>query len=600
MDEQQSDQHDQAPVLDVIDSIYAVAIDPDRHEALIDTWLKRLEASWQPDGPLPEPLVEHIRKAIELHGFEAGQEPANTIRAEVVKTQGGAAMAVDADHRIVAANADAVRLYGIETGALLRALPFDEQSNKILAETVASAFAGSSEHVLRLVRGDNARTVLLSLRFRWQKDGEECVVLRTSDVAWSESLDGILQEAFKLTAAEVAVIRLLSEGATLPEISDVRGATVATIRAQFRNIYEKTETHSQVELVRMVMGLALSGFGSEAGAPVASETKAVTTPFEPSYPRADQRHVFWLPGKRKLGYARFGAESDRVVLMLHDPYFGDVWPASMVDNATRRGLNILVPARPYFGETDPFPPNVNHFEQFADDVARLLDHLRIDSVVLLTRAWGANFMLSVHDRLPDHIRGVVGVSAGVPMKSSKTLEETPGFYRFFVKLRYLANPLFLEFITRLHVGQIKRKGVDWYRDQYVEGSPGDARAMESPALRDVFAKGLAFGSGHGHRAVFNDLRQEPADAWRRSLAIMVPAIGFYGSEDPLPRLEISKALAEAHPCYERRVIEGIGQLLFFSHPDLVLQAIEDMFARNDPPADQRTGSKVTVMTSANT
>ena len=63
--------------------------------------------------------------------------------------------------------------------------------------------------------------------------------------------------AFGLTPAEARLAIHLATGASLTEAADMLGVTHNTVRAQLRAIFDKTDTHRQTELIRL-----LQGFGS--------------------------------------------------------------------------------------------------------------------------------------------------------------------------------------------------------------------------------------------------------------------------------------------------------------------------------------------------
>jgi CRP/FNR family cyclic AMP-dependent transcriptional regulator len=58
-----------------------------------------------------------------------------------------------------------------------------------------------------------------------------------------------LGRQYRLTPAELAVVRLLARGARSKEIARERDASVHTVRAQIKSVMEKTGTHSQLELL---------------------------------------------------------------------------------------------------------------------------------------------------------------------------------------------------------------------------------------------------------------------------------------------------------------------------------------------------------------
>jgi DNA-binding CsgD family transcriptional regulator len=62
-----------------------------------------------------------------------------------------------------------------------------------------------------------------------------------------------LMALYGLTRSEANLAIELSNGATLREAADVRGVTYETARTQIKNIYSKTDTHTQAQLVGVVL-----------------------------------------------------------------------------------------------------------------------------------------------------------------------------------------------------------------------------------------------------------------------------------------------------------------------------------------------------------
>ena len=77
----------------------------------------------------------------------------------------------------------------------------------------------------------------------------------STELFWPEDFGQTVQEAFGLTAAEVEIVRGITLGLPLKDIAEQRGRSIETVRTQARSILAKTETHSQSELVRVVLGL---------------------------------------------------------------------------------------------------------------------------------------------------------------------------------------------------------------------------------------------------------------------------------------------------------------------------------------------------------
>jgi DNA-binding CsgD family transcriptional regulator len=64
-----------------------------------------------------------------------------------------------------------------------------------------------------------------------------------------------LQAFFGLTAAEAMIGTRLADGVSLPEIADMRGVSVATVRAQLKSLLQKMDCHRQSEVVAVIKGI---------------------------------------------------------------------------------------------------------------------------------------------------------------------------------------------------------------------------------------------------------------------------------------------------------------------------------------------------------
>ena len=56
----------------------------------------------------------------------------------------------------------------------------------------------------------------------------------------------------RLSRAELRVCQLLAAGDKAKDIAEVLGVSVATVRTHLRNIYAKTNTSGQIELIAVI------------------------------------------------------------------------------------------------------------------------------------------------------------------------------------------------------------------------------------------------------------------------------------------------------------------------------------------------------------
>lgn len=66
-----------------------------------------------------------------------------------------------------------------------------------------------------------------------------------------------LQQAYQLSKREFELCELLLNGYKLEEIAEHCGITLSSVRTYFKNIYEKTQCNSQIELMHLLMGCTI-------------------------------------------------------------------------------------------------------------------------------------------------------------------------------------------------------------------------------------------------------------------------------------------------------------------------------------------------------
>lgn len=69
----------------------------------------------------------------------------------------------------------------------------------------------------------------------------------------------VLRRIWGLTAAEARVAASLAAGLSPAEIAVRHGVSEATVRTQMRTIFEKTGTHRQGELIRLLTSIGIAG-----------------------------------------------------------------------------------------------------------------------------------------------------------------------------------------------------------------------------------------------------------------------------------------------------------------------------------------------------
>jgi DNA-binding CsgD family transcriptional regulator len=96
------------------------------------------------------------------------------------------------------------------------------------------------------------------------------LIVHTHDLTLGVAAD-ILHRSFGLTTAELRLAEAMLEGGALSSIARKLGVTHSTARTQLRNVFAKTSTHRQAELLKLIVRLQ-----STPGSSVISRTQVKT------------------------------------------------------------------------------------------------------------------------------------------------------------------------------------------------------------------------------------------------------------------------------------------------------------------------------------
>lgn len=550
---------------EIVDRLYEVALDPIRLEDLLDVWEGRVSphrfAHAEAVVTLEDPEIEaHLRRAtVFLDRFEATRSE-GSLSAVLEEIPRSAAFLADGSPQIAAFNRPASVAFGLREGAALADLPFEPEDVVLLRDQIARVAAGREERVvtLRMRSTITGSAVIVRVsQVEGQAASRPMALVLSTELVWPEGFETTVQEAFGLTMAEVEIVRAIALGLPVKDIAEARGRSPETVRTQLRSILSKTETHSQSELVRVVLGLM--------------DVAQVPTDGVDEMPRGDslmplQVQSLRARDGRRLDWVEFGDPRGAPLLYMHLDFGFIRWPASAERAARLRGIRVIAPIRAGYGRTDLHPKGVDHIEGVAADYAAVLDHLGLRHASVICLGSDLRFALSLSLRRPDLVTAIIGCAAQLPLKNAAQYDRMDKWQRFILaNARYA--PKVLPFLVQAGFSLARRLGKEKFFAQVNGGSAADMRTFAIPEVREAVMLGSEISLGDklsAHLAFTRECISSEKDWSHLVRAVKVPVILLQGDQDPQTPVQTIRELMVDYPHLEVHFLPDTGQLLFFA------------------------------------
>ncbi|WP_225030208.1 LuxR C-terminal-related transcriptional regulator [Xinfangfangia pollutisoli] len=565
---------------EIVDRLYDVALDPIRLSELLEVWEGRVAplriGPMDQADPLNDPEIEaHMQRAtVFLDRFEATKQEGG-YRSVLQDIPRSAAFLSDGGMTVNAANRPAEVAFGLRDGSPFASLPFEPEDRALLSDVirrVAGRKSGERVVTLRIRSMVTQSPVILRVSPIESDAPRPLALVLSTELVWPDGFATTVQEAFGLTGAEVDIVRGITLGLPVKDIAEARGRSAETVRTQLRSILAKTETHSQSELVRVVLGLM----------------DVAMIPIEPLEPvaemgRLEPRPLHWLriSEERRLTWIEFGDPAGRPVLFMHLDYGLIRWPASAERAARRRGLRVIVPVRAGYGKTDLHPKGADHLRGVTLDYAAVLDHLGIRGAVVVPQGADLRFAMNLANQRPDLVCGILGCACQLPIRTAAQYDRMDKWQRFILaNARYA--PKILPFLVQAGFSLARRLGKDSFFRTVNGGSPADIETFAQPEVREAVLEGSEVCLARkwsAHEAFTRECIGSEKDWSDVVHACKVPVLLLEGDQDPQAPVLTIRELAEAYPHVEIRFLPFTGQLLFFAQWPLVLDEVELMFDR---------------------
>lgn len=544
--------------LEIIESGYRFVSDDSAFDDCLSAWSKKISAL---ESQLNKPQLEDdgFIQAY-MAGLTGVIQRLSTPQAlnpidEAVREVDAAAMVIAPNNIVVSANSEAFDRFDAVQGRLNKLDWLDPNSvaefNQVRA--YAQASRTSQQAVIR-TRGKHDEIGIAEVYTLKTKSGDQhFIAIRALETHWSASVDTTLETTFQLTQAERQIARALYETRDTAEIAMLRNTTGQTIRTQIRTILRKTETKSQVDLIRLI-GL-LNARASHA------RRSAPTQWLDPW----QNYTILKRPCGSRLAYTWTGKENGIPALLVHGCVQGYLLGDGVEQALYDAGIQLFAVVRPGFADSDCAAEADYMAEQVAAIKWFLTEH-KLSNIPAVGIGNGAASLFHLAKLHPGKISRLLVTGLLEPYNEVSLAALTPAQKAMTQLLRHV--PKLSEVLSRICVHFIHQKGVDWYLEKGWSDVPEVQKTLADPNILPLIRSACSLTLTSN---TFNYVR-EMKTKWTMEpgLAAQVPCLvhHMHGEFDRSVSSEEAQAIAKASNNFTTECVPDAGYFLIYEKPDL--------------------------------
>lgn len=524
-----------------------------------------------------ELLVSHFSRAIKIAKQLVDREEQHEVVLSLLDRLPIALVLVDERATVIESNALADEILGSGSGLFVLSgkLNAGNENNARLLELIRNM----SRHdpvttrgkTLTLVSESEKNNLMLFLapHKHYEKQHSSVAVFIAQRKSQPIALPVEMKELYGLTEKELHVTGQLIRGFSIKEISEQSGVTQNTVRSQVKSIFKKTQTSRQAELVSLVYN-GMGVFVSTVPAARIKNDMLLTK----NRPWQNNHQTIELADGRNLTYQEYGAtDSDHVVVHCHGVLGSRLELALDARQiCEQKNIRLIVVDRPGYGLSDPDP--VASFKKWPWDLQQLLDRLGVDQVYLTGYAMGGQYALACAHEIPERIKRIAIISAGMRAETKDDFEQMIPFYKMNTHLARHVPKVYKLLSGVLVKGMLS--DLEGFFSQLAEKlDAADQEIMTRDDFKEEVFTSLQEAFKQGGKASSRDVIQYMHD-WGFDLNnIKTPVDIWHGDCDHHVPVILAKKLDKELPNKNYFIQSGQGHYMFYAYWENVLMQLMD-------------------------
>jgi pimeloyl-ACP methyl ester carboxylesterase/DNA-binding CsgD family transcriptional regulator len=349
----------------------------------------------------------------------------------------------------------------------------------------------------------------------------------------------LVHRNFGLTTAESRLAAKLLQGRRISDAAADLGMTASTARWHLRNIFSKTGTRRQADLLRLLTNASEFPEHSPSAQSMA-------------LPGIPPRRLVTLEDGRRLFYREYGVPGGVPVIYFHFGLSASMLPPAAAAAALKTGVRVIAFERPGFGLSDP--RKEYSLAGVASDVDELRRALGLTRVGLFGDGYGGGFAVTAAQRLEGSVNRLAlhAPNLGWPATNG---ENRNGFSVLYSQPWII--PTAAEMLRRgLRIPVIRS-----LLGYLGEKSRSDASRLSDPAFSAYLNTTIFEALERSSKGLASELMMFGKGARSDPAGLKCPIAVWHGDENAVVPLADSVADFDNHPMAELHVLKGVGLYL---------------------------------------
>lgn len=215
-------------------------------------------------------LVVHFQQALRTQDKLTALANTTVEIAGALEVVRHGVLIVAGDHLVINVNSAAERIFRAEDGLCMRSgriTATSTHAERELHRAIHNALDGEGSTIRRgrsfdCVRPSGKRPYVIHVLPSNRRDADEpprqpmAMVLIIDPEDEPEPAAALLRRLYRLTNAEAEIALRMMHGAGVKQISEELSISLTTVRTHLQHVFDKTDTHRQAELVRLLLVLS--------------------------------------------------------------------------------------------------------------------------------------------------------------------------------------------------------------------------------------------------------------------------------------------------------------------------------------------------------